>query len=362
MAVARGLDTHNWNFRRPLMRRPALAPFLTPVLILALTVCLASQARAADLEILGMSNDAFDVQLADPDVACTHRITGTFAAGDADRIAASLTASIDAWFDQGKHGVSVVCLDSPGGSIAEALRLADVLRENTIGTKLTAGARCESACALVFMAGSFFAHESGRYKWRIIHPTARLGFHAPSLLVPDGQYSAESVTRSYGLAMETLARTIEDLMMNREFEDGEHLKPSLMAAMLRTPPDSMMYVETVDQAGRWGITVGPVRKTGLTMRELDFRRACVNEKAWQQDQSAVQTEDYWKEDFIVWTDDDWGDTAEVIINDMTGDGCLYGLPKGASRSRSAPLNQVRGGFMLLTDVLDPETRLRSLSF
>ena len=99
------------------MRRPAPAP----VLILALTACLASQAQAADLEVLGMSNEAFDVQQADPDVACTHRITGTFAAGDADRIAASLTASIDAWFDQGQYGVSVVCLDSPGGSIAEAL-------------------------------------------------------------------------------------------------------------------------------------------------------------------------------------------------------------------------------------------------
>ena len=331
-------------------------------LSLILSLCLALPVQAADLEILGMTNDAFDIQDSDPTIACTHRVTGTFNPGDGDRIAAALTGSIDRWRNQDLYGVSVICLDSPGGSIAEALKLADVLRNEAIGTRLEAGTRCESACALLFMAGSFYAHESGLYKWRIMHPTARLGFHAPSLQVRDGQYSAETVTRSYALAMETLARTIEDLMQNRGFEDGEHLKPSLMAAMLRTPPDQMFYIETADQAGRWGIKVGPMRTSGLTMQEMDFRRACANEKAWQADESAVQPDAYWMENFINWTTEDWGDSIEIIYNDMTGDRCIYSLPAGSARSRSATFDEVNGGYFTLIDAVDPDVRLATLPY
>lgn len=323
---------------------------------------LALPVQAADLQVIGMTNDAFEIQAADPNIACTHRISGQFAPGDFDRIAPRLRSSIQTWWDEADYGKTVVCLDSPGGVITEALKLAAVLREDGIGTKLEAGAVCESACALLFMAGSFFAHESGLYKWRVMHPTARLGFHAPSLQVNRGQYSDETVTRAYDLAMETLARTIEDLMQNRGFEDGEHLKPSLMADMLRTPPTRMMYVETVDQAGRWDITIGPLRAPGIRLTEHDFRRACANETAWLADESAVQQGPYWTENFVNWTSEDWGDSVEVIVNDMTGDGCIYEVPKGASRSRSAMLEQVNGGYLGLIAMASPGQRLDQLPY
>lgn len=328
----------------------------------SLAVLTALPLRAADLQTYGMTNEAWDVQSADPSFGCTHRITGTFASGDGDRIAAQLVSSIRAWREDGQYGIPIICLDSPGGSIAEALKLADVLREEAIGTKLEAGARCESACALVFMAGSFFAHESGLYKWRVMHPTAKLGFHAPSLQVRDGQYTADSVTRSYALAMETLARTIEDLMQNRGFEDGEHVKPSLMTAMLRTPPSRMMYVETVDQAGRWGIHVGPLRTGNIRMNEMDFRRACANETAWAEDASGIQTSHYWSETFVEWTSDQWSDSAKVIMNDMSGEGCDYYLPVGSGRTRSALLSQVNSGFLDTLAVFDPSIRLSDLPY
>lgn len=330
-------------------------------LALALCCLLALPVQAADLRVIGMTNDAFDIQDSDPAIACTHRITGQFQPGDGDRMSRQISSSIDTWRNNNQYGVAVVCLDSPGGAVPDALKLAALFRERGIGTRLEAGTVCESACALLFMAGSFFAHESGLYKWRILHPTARLGFHAFDLQVPAGRYEAEMVNRAYALAMETLARTIEDLMQNRGFEDGEHLKPSLVAAMLRTPPNRMMYVETVDQAGRWGIKVGPLRTAGLVMKEMDFRRACANEKAWESDDTATAN-DYWRENFVTWSSDQWGDKVEVTTNDMTGEGCEFFLPKGSARTKSAPLDEVQGGFLALAEAVDPGLRLDRLPY
>ncbi len=329
--------------------------------LFALAICglFALPVHAADLRVIGMTNDAFDIQGSDPSIACTHSITGQFQPGDGDRLARVIGDSIDRWRDQGQYGVSVVCLDSPGGAVPDALKLAAMFRERGIGTKLEARATCESACALLFMAGSFYAHESGLYKWRIMHPTARLGFHAFDLQVPSGNYEAKMVNQAYALAMETLARTIEDLMQNRGFEDGEHLKPSLVAAMLRTPPDRMMYVDTVDQAGRWGIRVGPLRNARVTMSEGDFRRACANQKAWERDESATQ-DVYWQDNFVNWSTNEWGDMVEVITNDMTGEGCEFSAPKGSARSKSAPLDEVNSGFLDLAAAVDPTARLRDL--
>lgn len=329
-------------------------------LTLVLWALVAFPLHAANLQVIGMTNKAFDVQQADAAIGCTHRISGTFNTGDSARIARELRSSVYGWREAGTYGSIVVCLDSPGGNIAEALALAAVFREEAFGTKLEAGTRCESACALLFMAGSFYAHESGLYKWRVMHPTAQLGFHAPSLQVQNGQYSAATVTKSYALAMETLARTIEDLMQNRGFEDGEHVKPSLIAAMLRTPPDKMMYITTVDQAGRWGIQVGPLRNAPITMRDMDFRRACANKTAWDADESAAEIDEWWSENFVNWSADQWSDKVEVIMNDMTGEGCTYNVPKGASARKAAALNDVQYGFVELIEVLDPRSRLRDL--
>lgn len=104
---------------------------------------------------IGMTNDAVDIRDAGPRIACTHRITGQFAPGEGERMTREIDRSIENWRDQTQHGVSVVCLDSPGGGLPEALKRAALFRERGIGTRLESGARCESACALLFMAGSF---------------------------------------------------------------------------------------------------------------------------------------------------------------------------------------------------------------
>lgn len=330
-----------------------------PSVVLVLS-CLAVPGLAAELAIGSANPDTFDIQDADPALPCTHHLTGEIASGDGARVVTALRASLDEWRENDTYGQPVLCLDSAGGALAEALKIADVLRDEFVGTKLEAGARCESACAMIFMAGSFHAHESGAYKWRILHPTARLGFHAPSLQVPGGNYDAATVTKSYGLALETIAVTLTNLVQNRDFEDGQHVKPSLLAAMLRTPPQEMMYVDTVDQAGRWGIRVGPVDTAGLRASERDFRRACANKMMWDADESGGKAA-YWEEMFVNYTADEWGETIEVIFDNMTGDGCTYAVPKGTQAAGGAPFDEIDGGYVQLVDFLDPRTPLSALA-
>lgn len=54
------------------------------------------------------------------------------------------------------HGAVVLLLDSPGGSVDEALKVSSVLNGRTVHTVVPDGARCASACAsIIFIAGTY---------------------------------------------------------------------------------------------------------------------------------------------------------------------------------------------------------------
>lgn len=155
--------------------------------------------------------------------------------------------------------------------MTEGMALASVILGSGRGTAVPPNAICESACALAFMAGQFFHPEGERsMSDRIMHPTARLGFHAPDLDVSTGAYSEAEVERAFGIALETLA-----LITERRTEVGYQFPESLFLAMLRTPADSMFYIETVGQASRLGIAVGPTALFGGPV-EAALINACTN--------------------------------------------------------------------------------------
>lgn len=324
----------------------------------AVTACFPvfpSITQAAELDILSPPDIPieYEVQAPDPARACSFRLTGPLATGDGDRVVAHL--------QQTPRGVPtpVLCLDSPGGSLVEALELARFLRSAKIGTRLEPGTRCESACALVFMAGSFIPHESGPRKWRVMHPTARLGFHSPSLNVPEGNYRADTVKASYELAMRSLAMTLIQLVQNRDFDDGEHLKTSLMAAMLQTPSDRMYHIQTVDQAGRWGITVGPLTGQDTTFDAPALRRACANKVAWEADKSALEAAHYdrWH---VAFGKDQYGPKVDVIYDEFWGDACTWDVPESAAATGWIALPDLGQGLLDLSKLVDPSTRLVDL--
>lgn len=75
-------------------------------------------------------------------------LDGDLAEGDADAAEALIRAA-----NESGRLVSAVRLDSPGGSLAEAIKLADLIRRAKLPTIVAAGSRCASACFIAFAAG-----------------------------------------------------------------------------------------------------------------------------------------------------------------------------------------------------------------
>lgn len=233
---------------RDSIRGPRRASIAFHLLVLVVASCFAVFAQAATITARNI-----------PDMGCNLLLEGVIDEGDADRLrqqihmqdrAIGATSSA-----RGSPHGRRLCLNSPGGSFRGGLQISDLLRELGVGTAVPANSSCESACALAFMGGVFFPVE-GEGTWRVdrlLHPRGRLGFHAPSITLPDGGYSAAQVAGAYALALQNLATIVE--MRSSGYLD---FPESLLVTFLRTPPGHLHYIETVGAAARLGITIAPV--------------------------------------------------------------------------------------------------------
>lgn len=95
-------------------------------------------AVAAELSIVTLKDDIIILALG-----------GDVAAGDTEAAEALIKTAND-----GDRLISAVRLDSPGGSLAEAVKLAGLIRRAKLPTMVAAGSRCASACFIVFAAGN----------------------------------------------------------------------------------------------------------------------------------------------------------------------------------------------------------------
>lgn len=220
----------------------------------------------------------------DETLDCKLTLQGTITSGDADRFVEAIRTHVLAEPWQSTFEGSAprrICLDSPGGSLAEAIRMADVLlgrrseeadspeyfHIRSIGTVVPADATCHSGCAVLFMAGGRETEtEVGRVPNRILHARGSLGFHAPGIRVGDGQYSKESVDAAFRVAVLSM-RSLSDRQAEMTFP------PSLMARMIGTPHDEMYVLTRLGEAAQWMIDIA-----GLPMVETpgkgNFMNAC----------------------------------------------------------------------------------------
>jgi hypothetical protein len=159
-----------------------------------------------------------------------------------------------------------ICLNSPGGSYTEALEVANIVHQAGYGTVVERDSVCESACALIFLAGAFTTEGEAKVSDRHIHATAKLGFHAPALDLPGGTYSRAEVMDAYEVAIESMAN-IQNSSSILNF------KNSLLAQMLSTPPSEMFYIDTVGKAIRWHIGVYGT-KIPIELGALQMQLAC----------------------------------------------------------------------------------------
>jgi hypothetical protein len=216
----------------------------------------------------------------DPEMGCVIHVSGPLLAGDTDQLISILHSnpvderdaefSSRPWSHQISNLGMRICFDSPGGSFAEALTMARYIQTEGLGTAIPSGARCESACAIAFMAGvSFYFVDQGRGANRAMHSTARLGFHAPALginFTSDATFDATSIASAYGVALQTTHE-----LLNIYGLSELHRFP--YSWFLLSPSEEMRFVETIGEALMLDIEV-----IGLTFPNaahvFTLQRAC----------------------------------------------------------------------------------------
>lgn len=214
-------------------------------------------AIAACMYVAAVSSDARAATIerySDPVMGCTMLLSGTIAQGDAERLELLVMQ-----FHSENRELGRICMNSTGGLFLEGVRLARTIHVNfDFGTAIAAGHVCESACAVAFMAGGYTGAEGVFRVEPIMHPRARLGFHAPSLEIPNGQYSETEVAQAYRIALQAVSEIVALRAESGAGPGGYRFPEELLLNMISTPPDSMYYIDTVGKAAAYEIAVYPV--------------------------------------------------------------------------------------------------------
>jgi len=220
-------------------------------------------------------------------LGCTHRLSGPILSGDGARLASALGEMAERLDRARERGVQlgrmVLCLQSPGGSLREGLRIATAILQAGLPTRVEADAHCLSACFWVFMAGNSRAFDGTRQPDRVLSPGGHLGFHAPMLDVSIREATAGELAAALQLGIQAVALISTTFSEHGGFSDGRPiLMPSLLTEMLITPPETIRGIDTVEDVGLWNIQLdlphpGP-------QPERAFLQACANRIAWRRDE------------------------------------------------------------------------------
>jgi len=166
----------------------------------------------------------------------TLRLTGTIEPGSAARFAEELEA-------RGEY-VSTIALDSPGGSVIDALEIGALIRERALGTRVDDGSLCASSCPIIFAGG--VARSAGDNAAIGVHQiyAASLGAAAVDAMAVAGVAMSD--------AQATTARITRYLI-----EGGVDAEVWLHA--LETPPNRLYYFSS-DEMKRLNL-VTPLNQT-----------------------------------------------------------------------------------------------------
>jgi len=146
------------------------------------------------------------------------RLTGSFDVGSAERFEAEIAA-------RGEY-VQTIVLDSPGGSVSDALTIGRLVHENGLSTAVRGGALCASSCPIVFASGAE----------RIASPEAAIGVHQIYAAALTG--SPQNPLRVAGSAMADAQARTGEILAHLTLTGVD---PALWLHALQTPPDQLYY-------------------------------------------------------------------------------------------------------------------------
>ncbi|MBP1859692.1 COG3904 family protein [Rhizobium herbae] len=154
---------------------------------------------------------------------------GSIEPGAAGRFAAEIAA-------RGEY-VKTVLLNSPGGSVGDALAMSKLIRERKLGTRVASGALCASSCPIVMAGGVVREAEQG----------AVIGVHQI--------FNGSTAKLSPEQAMSDAQKTTADVSRHLE-EMG--IKSGVWLHAMETPPDRLYYLTAEEMKG-FGLVTDGVR-------------------------------------------------------------------------------------------------------
>jgi len=158
----------------------------------------------------------------------TLKAEGSIELGAADRFAEEIAA-------RGEY-VKSVSLNSPGGSVNDALAMSTLIREKSLNTRVATKALCASSCPLVFAGG--VAREAEEDAILGVHQVFNAGQEKPS---PEQAMSGAQSTTA------RIARHLDDMGIGN----------GLWINALETPPDRLYYL-TPEEMVEFKLTTAPV--------------------------------------------------------------------------------------------------------
>jgi len=159
------------------------------------------------------------------------------------------------------------------------VKLGLLFENRSVETVVDAGAECYSACAIAFMGGSITGEEGLSMRSRTIVPGGKIGFHAPYLNLPNGDYKKVDVELAYQVAMQTVG----DLISNAS---KLGIPTSFLPEILKTDANNLVRITQVDDAGKLDVAVAGIFSPKAVTR-LMLRNFCLNNVGWQTSAKAL---------------------------------------------------------------------------
>lgn len=154
---------------------------------------------------------------------------GSIDQGASARLAAELEA-------RGEY-VKVVSLNSPGGSLDDAMKMAKLIRERQLATEVLDGALCASSCPLLLAGG----------ETRTVAPSAAVGVHQ-FYAATKADAAPEQVMADAQMTTARISRHLTDMGVD----------PALWLHALDTPPQALYYFSAAEMM-QYRLVNSPIR-------------------------------------------------------------------------------------------------------